>query len=319
MVVDIYLVPQDPASGGISYTTIYPHSVQFICMNQYGMPIQGVNVTVQGFNTTFPDENMLLAIFGWTSLYSADKLQTANMTGVSGRDGGVVFMMTELIRYRINFVKESEGINETYEMYPKDSFYSIVLITGNYVGGVPVTKLLRVNGSLWAVSNETVTTLHGWYEDPNNMTSNVQFVVYNASEDLIYSENINTQTWNVSWSYDLSHVTGLQYTWGMNATQTAGYYTLYNGVTLHSRLIDLGIPEMYYAWICIAFLSIFANFFSGRLTDQGLVLFPIMVGIFWYVGWLNVFSYEGIPVVVAFVMVMGILMYIRRRKKVAEN
>jgi hypothetical protein len=90
-------------------------------------------------------------------------------------------------------------------------------------------------------------------------------------------------------SYVVAHTSGASYVWGVVAShQDFGTVEKWNGITLHSRLIDLGLEEVYYVWISIAAIIMFTAIFSGSNSKYGYILVPLFAGILWWIGWMPV-------------------------------
>ncbi len=299
---DIYL-SKAPTSGesSIEYS-IPPKHVELVARNLFGVPLAGVAVSVQGQSTTLPDPDILGAIFGWVDDYSEVNLANATMTGTTGTDGAVSFLMTDSVKYLVHFTDSSRGIDQTFELQPYDTQYLYLL------GATQITPSASMpNVTLWAEGADgTSPELHGYYSDPAGTTTSVRFIVAWQNGTELYSQTFASSS--VDTSYTVNHTTGAQYVWGMNAsTPDRGYIEQWSGITMHSRLIDLGIEEGYYFWISACFLFLFAAFFSGINTRFGFILLPLFAGFLWYVGWL-----ATSPATIGLALVAGMLMYISR-------
>jgi hypothetical protein len=304
----IYLSKLPSGAGnatGIEYS-IPPKHVELITRSIFGSPLSGVSVTVKGQSTTLPDPGLLDAIFGWTDDYSDVNLANATMTGTTGPDGAVSFLLTDTVRYLITFSDPARGISQTTELYPHDTQY--VYILGSGVGGAPAAGM--PNMTLWTGDAGATTTLYGQYTDPAGTTTALWFVV-ESQNGTVRTEIMNQSLGAVqtaSPSYAVNHTTGDQYVWGFRATTPdRGTIEQWSGITLHSRLIDLGIEEFWYFWISACFLFIFAGMFSGMTSRFGFVLLPLFAMLLWYIGWLE----TGVATL-AIAMIAGVLMYISR-------
>lgn len=296
-----------PVGGGnnIEYA-IPPKHVDLIARNIFGAPLSGVNVTVQGQSTTLPDPSILDAIFGWVDDYSDVDMANVTMTGVTGSDGGVSFMMTDAVRYLVTFTDPTRGISETVELMPHDTQYMFILgsMSATPSAGMP-------NMTLWVDGEEGASpALRGYYSDPAGTTSALYFIVesINGTTRTEVGNQSLGAVQTASPSYTVNHTTGAMYSWGFRATTPdRGVLQQWNGITLHSRLVTLPIEESAYFWISMILVFVFAGLFSGNNIKYGFVAFPMFCGVLWYIGWLDV---AGITL--GIVMVLGVLMYLAK-------
>jgi hypothetical protein len=295
-----------PVSGGSSIDySIPPKHVELVARSIFGAPLSGVAVTVQGQSTTLPDPGLLDAIFGWTDDYSSVNLANATMTGTTGPDGAVSFLLTDTVRYLVTFTDPTRGISQTTELYPHDTQYIYVL---GSAGATPAATM--PNMTLWTEDAGATTTLYGHYSDPAGTTTALRFIV-ELQNGTILTEVLNQSyagQQTVTASHAVNHTTGDQYVWGWRATTPErGDLEQWSGTTLHSRLIDLEIEEYWYFWISACFLFIFAGLFSGMTSRFGFILLPLFALLLWYIGWLDTsIATLGIA------MIAGVLMYISR-------
>ncbi len=136
-----------------------PHNVKFIVQDVNGIRKSGVNVTAQGYGTTLGDWAWLKGLLGID--YSTYPLQNTSMSGFTGTDGSITFLMVETINYKIDFVNASAGIEHTEWIYPKDGEYVITVGTLTYamVNVTPYANVSTYNvtytGKAWSVQNYT--------------------------------------------------------------------------------------------------------------------------------------------------------------------
>lgn len=296
-----------PTGGGnnIEYS-IPPKHVELVARNLFGVPLSGVSVTVQGQNTTLPDRGLLSAIFGWTEDYSDVNLANATMTGMTGTDGAVSFLMTDSVNYQVHFTDSTRGIDQTYELMPHDTQYIYLLGASVIAPGVGMPNL-----TLWADGADGASPiLRGSYSDPAGTTSALWFIV--EKQNGTVRTEVSNQSFgavqSAAASFAVNHTTGDMYSWGWKAeTEVRGPVEQWSGITLHSRLIDFGIESGWYFWISACFLFIFAGLFSGMTSRFGFVLLPLFALLLWYIGWL-----ETSIATLGLAMVAGLLMYISK-------
>lgn len=309
--VNIYMTTLPPDYSSTIDYTIAPRNVRFICVDHFGQRLKNVEVSAVGYGTTLPDWGILNVVFGWLSTYTNASMSNDTMIGTTGDDGSVVFLMTESLQYNMDFNETTRGIHETLTLYPKDDTYIITLGTSPFAE----PDVQYINISLYTSEpNTTATTLWASYNDPNLHTTSANFTVRNASGYVLYS-HITSGSNAFTDSYTVSHVTGTQYTWGIIAVQTDyGNISRYASTTLHSRLIELGLEDMYYNWISLIFLFILIGLFSGRSVIYGYVVFPLVMGVFYFIGWLQV-SY----LLASGVIILGIMLFLSKRQFQGEG
>jgi len=306
----VYMQPQQSYSG-IEYS-IPPRSVRFVCQDTFGTRLNNVQVTATGHATSLPDWGILSVIFGWVVTYtdSSASLSNDTMSGYTGNDGVVTFMMTDILQYEMHFVDASRSINDTLRITPKDDTYIITLGTKPFVAQYEWVNITMYTED----TNSSYATLYGDYSDPNLHTISTTFYVWNATGVLLY-QNERTGENSFTESYAVPHRSGSQYRWAIVANQSDyGTITRYGAVTLHSRIIELGLEEMYYTWISLILLFLLLPMFSGRNAQYGYVIIPLIGGVFWYIGWLPV-TY----LLITGAIILGIIMYLSKRKAQGEG
>jgi hypothetical protein len=309
LTTSIYMTAIPDYSSTMDYP-IPPRTVRFVCQDSFGVRLSGVEISAVGHASTMPDWGLFSVIFGWSAAYTSTSFSNDTMTGTTGDDGSVTFMMSDVLQYEMTFTDVTRDISDTLYVTPKEDTYLITL------GSKPFEAEYEwVNMTMYAVEpNSSYTTLYGYYDDPNLHTTSTNFTVRNSSGTVIYynvrtGENVFTET------YDVSHVTGDQYTWGIAAAHTDyGTLTQYNSITLHSRLIELGLEDAYYTWISIIFLFLLLPMFSGRNTVYGYVVMPIIAGMFYWFGWFPITE-----LLITGVIILGIVLFLSKRKAQGEG
>lgn len=125
----------DPGAG----TYYPPHYVQFIVTDVLGTLYSGVDVGVSWMNS---------------------EGTTSQKGGTTGMDGVVGFNMTQNIRYTLEFVNASQGINETFTLYPVDYEYVVIVSSSiSFDPGTPDTNLtnttIQYTNQTWSIQNLT--------------------------------------------------------------------------------------------------------------------------------------------------------------------
>ena len=302
---NIYMQLETDFGGGAG--TYFPptHLVEFRLQNIYGSPISDVTVTAAGYETTMGALSWLYSVFGYRN---ETRIHNTTMEGTTDIMGHLSFMMVETVKYKMDFVKESEGINKTMYFYPKESQYLIVL--------TPTIQPDMIDYVSWNLSVEAIDSSHSslnfTYNDNMSKTSKICFFVKDENRTEIHS----TCSFGDNSSVDIGHTvaksSGATYFWGFNATHdTFGGIKGTKAITFKSRLIDLQLEnEDYYTWISISLLVMITSLFSAVTSKFGYVVIPFIAGFFVYVQWLE------IPItLITVIIILGILLYMGRKER----
>jgi hypothetical protein len=300
------LVPITPVSSSTVFKTV-PHNVRFLVQDYTGNPYTGVQITVQGYNTTLGEWSWLSSLLGID--FGATPINNASMTGATGIDGSASFMMIDTIYYGVNF-NAGSNFNISWNLYPKEDFYILLVPLA-----LPNTGCVNnVTANLTeSTVNSTHTALGLTYLDPSGSTTLINFFVQNNQSVYIYSvSNISNSSWSPSYSVN-SSVPGTTYFWGYNATITGcNQLSQTQVITFRGsgRLIDLHIPDIYYQWISIFLIVFAAALFSIKKMKFGAVIVPIVAGMLWVFGWFTIN-----PMLLAIALVLGVMVYLRQSEQ----
>jgi len=285
-------------------TKFYPyheHIVEFRVLNVYGKPYSNVRVNITPTESTLSSWDGIWEFFGITKKDAP--LLNGSMTGTTDSGGRISFMMAEIIKYKIEFTKDSDNINETHYIYPKEFQYTIILI-----GAKQPTLYESVEWNLTAVDiNASFTNLGLTYSDGLNETTNVYFYISDSNDNIIYQSNTSSST--VTEGCPIAHEKGVSYYWGFRAQhETFGEIRQDKVITFKCRLIDLELDnESYYTWIAIALIVMITTLFSAATVKLGTIIVPFMGGFFNWIGWLAI-----TPVVISCVIIIGVLLYLQK-------
>ena len=284
--IPISLVPSTTVPTSMRY---YPHLTRFVLKDIYGNPIPGVLVTVQGYQIT-ASHNWVLEMIGLD--LSRTKLDTQSMSGITGSDGSVVFLMLEIVSYDITFSGGPVEGTPTETLFPKeDSYlYQLAVVGAGSLfeqGSSVLTHNLTARGL-----NYTALQFHGSFNDTTGHTSSGYFWITDTEGGPIYNQTVASN--NLSVGYTLIPFTpGSMYFFGLNLTNSDYGYINYRevitapaGRLLHP-LEDRGIDTEWYKWITIIALVLFVAMFSGITNIYGSLLFPIWALFFTFIGWLD--------------------------------
>ncbi|RLJ06581.1 MAG: hypothetical protein DRP18_00340 [Candidatus Aenigmatarchaeota archaeon] len=316
----IYLSPVEEVVQGGPGVYYAPHTVMFHIQDIFGNPISDVNVTAVGVQTTMGKWNWLRTMLGFTN-ESASEIQNTTMNGTTDTAGEITFLMVETIKYKINFNKTSQNINETIYIYPKEDRYTIVL---GLVKSPTAYENININFSTSEV-NSTHRFFNVSYQDLTNHTNHLGFYIYtkplnstgNVTE--LYNETL-TGVNAYNFSYLALGWKGKVFYVKCNATYNDSYFEPVEQTKgymyyLKQRLIDLGFDEehdWYYNAIAVALLVLIAAMFSGITVKYGAVITPGAALGLWWIGWLSV---PGAVVILPTAFVIGVLYYMSESAK----
>jgi PKD repeat protein len=299
----IYLDPIANYSG--ANTNYVPHPVRFTYVDAYGNPIVGATVTATALESTNPWD-WLSGVFG----YQADvDIQNTVLSGTTGHDGTLSFLMVETVQYRVNCVKTISGIDHTVDIYPKESEYFIRIGSLPLVGSYPTYSLnaTTVGGNV---------VLFGNYTDTSGSSSGVRFIVRNSTGSEVYNTSVTLTGGVGSASYAVNNTKGTQLTFGITSEHTTqGHIEKWIDITLKGtgRLVDFGSGWTDFMYLAMSLAGIFlvAGCFGEIDTRLGAIFIPITAGMFWTIGWMG----EVYGPLITIAGVLGALYYMRSKAK----
>lgn len=301
--VVVYLEPMSDLSGPAS--NYVPHPVRFTYVDAYGNPITGATVTAKAQEATNP-WSWLSSVFGFNT--NLTDINTT-LSGTTGHDGTLSFLMVETVQYRVNCVKASAGINHTVDIYPKESEYFIRIGSLPLVGSYPTYSLNATNLGANVL-------LFGNYTDTSGSSSNVRFIVRNSTGSEVYNSSVTLTGGVGSAYYSVNNTMYDQYTYGLVAEHdTHGTIEKWIDITLKGtgRLIDFGDgwTDFMYLVMSVACIFLVAGCFGEIDVRMGAIFIPITSGIFWFIGWMSEY-YGGLITIAG---VLGAIYYMRSKAK----
>jgi len=250
-------------------------------------------------------------------------IHNAAMTGNTGRDGSLVFMMIESVKYDMTLLNSTQGVNETYTVYPKDDYYEIWVTTGEswYTGGYNALDEINISVTT-ARKNVTYGFINITYKDAlAGTTGNTIFVnqtnktAGDLDEITIDSEAITTSDFNTSFlvpANDDSYfvVFEIQHS-------TFGKIVRIFAVIFEKAQVGIGLPSSWLIYIAVFFI-LFTGMFFGAVTSPtiGAVITCFVGWIMWGIGWLEDMGAAAPTTLVfaTFISVLSVVM-IRSRKE----
>lgn len=269
-----------------------PHNVKFTVQTLLGTPIPGVTVTAQGIQQT-PSENLLERLLGLNMTLTP--INTELMSGTTDSNGEINFMMIEAVKYRISLYKP-DVVNQTFEIYPKEDTYPIIISTA---GG----PLLPDAGDALRDIHINITTstegdtghIHIDYNDTTRKTTSLTIQVTqqnttdsSAPEDVIATYTVANDA-NVTHTFDLPNYKGQSFFVRLEAehpdfgTVHRDYAVAFKGVR-----VPLGsLPDGLYIYVAGFGLMLLGGIFGATSATRGVVVIALAGWLFWGFGWLD--------------------------------
>ncbi|MCK9543299.1 MAG: PKD domain-containing protein [Novosphingobium sp.] len=310
-------IPLSTSTDSDIYSDYTPHLVRFLCVDEYNRPLQDVTISA-GYRQSSGPVDWIYSILG---ISEDTGITSETLSGTTGIDGSIVFLMVETIKYDISVTASDLNLEKSFSIYPKEE----EIVIRFYLN--PKTNLDAMpDYELTATEfNTTHISLALSFHDVTTYTSNLIFTVedYSTGEQ-IYSESFTNATlpgfFNAS--CNILNENGTMYQWGFEASNIEyGNISAYKGVTMKGatgRLVDFGLGDLgisdtdqdnIYIWLSVGFIFLFAGAFSGLNVKQGAVLVPLFGGgLCWFIGWLPL-THGAIISIVGFI---GVLVYMRK-------
>ena len=298
-----------------------PHNVRFVVRSAFGAPIEGVTVEATGYETTMGSWSWLLDLLGID--YGKTQVHNQTMTGTTGSDGGIDFMMFEAIKYKLTFYKEGE-INTTWEGFPKDEYYTIWAprfgTSEWFEHGV--NPLEAVNFTVTGTTaTEDAATITVYYNDTLKKTTNTAVYLNqmfeNGTEELVGQYLGGTaSTWSHTFNLPGDH-RGESYIVRLRAQHgTLGNITRDYGVYYKPAPISFGLPEdllLYGAMLVMIFTALF---FGQSSVGAGCIVFAFEGWLFYWIGWLQDLGSEyAVGTALIIISLVAVLVNVMQRSK----
>jgi len=298
-----------------------PHNVRFVVRSAFGAPIEGVTVEATGYETTMGSWSWLFDLLGID--YGKTQVHNQTMTGTTGSDGGIDFMMFEAIKYRITFYKEGE-IDTTWEGFPKDEYYTIWAprfgTSEWFEHGVNPLEAVNftVTGTTATEDEATITV---YYNDTlKNTTGTAVYLnqMFENGTEVLVGQFLGgtASTWSHTFTLDGDH-RGESYIVRLRAQhETLGNITRDYGVYYKPAPISFGLPEdilLYGAMLVMIFTALF---FGQSSVGAGCIVFAFEGWLFYWIGWLQDLGSEyAVGTALIIISVVAVLVNIMQRSK----
>lgn len=290
------------SSGGGGVASLSTVKARFVVLDYAGQRFGNVTVTATPLESTGPWAWLedLLGVPGTVDL------QNEILSGTTGTDGGIVFTLVESVKYRVDIVDASQGINSSITIYPKEDEIPIYIWPATTP---PLGQTVDYALTATALDGEN-TRLTLTYADGLANTTSVRFYVRTEDGEYIHSET-KTNDATVTLSYEMANEPGEVYIFGVEARHGVyGVIAQDQFIRFESNrpLVDFApwIPLWVYNWLAIIFIVCIAAIFGFQTLKFGVVLVPVFGLLFTYMGWLGTSTLLTLSA-----LAIGVLLYMR--------
>jgi hypothetical protein len=262
--------------------------VEFRVQTWRGVPISNVNVTVQGYEITHP-QNWLEKLFGYEN---ATEIYSEQMNGTTDSGGSISFLMIATIKYEMVFTKGSE-VNETLYIFPKEDHYKIVVGGASWVETESMWDVVNYSILVNEIpGNDTHSYINFSYIDVNSATTEIYYFINQTNGTTSFNIYNHTYTGgdcaNVFNSQEVKR--GEAYLIGF-VGQNDDYGEIKYSILVRifekdTRLLEFeDVPDYIYTYTSVGLLMLVAAFFGMVTVPEGSIVICLEGWILWYIGW----------------------------------
>ncbi|MFA5410016.1 MAG: PKD domain-containing protein, partial [Bacilli bacterium] len=283
------------SGGGISVPAQVP--ARFVIQVYSGQRLDNVTVTATPLESTGP----LAWLYDLFGISGEVDINGTILSGTTGTDGGIVFSMVRTVKYQIDVVDPSRGINTTITTYPHEDEVVISVWPVETPGPAGDFRLYA--------EEEAGGTRVGVRYAAAGVTR-VTFTVKDEAGAVMYTRTSAAPDDDLSYLLDGEPGEVFTYSYAGEHPEYGeiqkDQFIRFEGET--RPMVDLApwIPRGVYHWASILLLFGFAMTFVRGEIRGALLTIPILAGTLWLIGWLEV------PwLVIGGAMVLGIMVYMR--------
>ena len=290
-----YLTPV--GGSGVQYP---PHDAEFTVMSIFGERYADVYV-----NVTYTEN---------------EEIKTLN--GTTDSTGSVTFEMERTIRYKLEFEKVADSINETWYSYPKDDHYIIfVSVDTPYIPPGNWYDCINFTAN-WTAINDTHAYINFYYNDTCLETFDLTFFINNTDDNETYVWNF-TYFNNCNNSFNqtiVDHTGGASFFVGFFAEGHLTYGAFDSEYVITFKdFLDVGLPLSACRMLSIAILFFMACFFGATSANAGAVIINIPAWTFYYWGWLLIVDDATTILVLSITTTISVVAYMTYRSRKVLN
>ena len=235
-----------------------------------------------------------------TANYLTTNGENATMSGVTDSTGSITFSMVATTLYTMSFINDTQGVNKTVTIHPKDTRYVIIIGIGGKWSEYEDRPMDSIHIT---VKKSTINDTHAYinvtYKDDTNGTMQLMTWINQTNPhdprnptgiaSYTFAGNLN----DTNHSFIVSPYKGQSYQvriWHEH-NQFGTFYD--RSVRFAGMLIDLGLPSAFYFWFSIGTLFFLAAFFGATTTSVGSIIVCAFGWVFLAIGWLTCLGIFG--------------------------
>jgi len=265
------------------------HNVKITVRSVWGGPVSGVTVNATYVETSGP----LAWLWDWVGLPANATVQNTTLSGHTGADGSINFLLVESVQYNITAFKAGE-VNAGMFIYPKDDDYTIWAdgINKSILFPTGYNELEQITFNVSARElNTTAGRITVNYGDALGQTTWAQVLVnQSASTGNLTLENTvasyTSGAGNFTYNFDLlgtrdeSYIVRLRSSGTVFANVTRDY-----GVAFPPGPVSFGIPEGLLVYLGMLGIIVITFFFPRSLPGPAVIVAMMFAWVFYYLGW----------------------------------
>ena len=235
-----------------------------------------------------------------TANYLTPNGENATMTGYTDSTGSITFSMVATTPYTISFINDTQSVNKTITIRPKDARYIITIGIGGKWTEYEDRPMDSIHITVKkSVINDTHAYINVTYKDDTNGTLQLMaWINQTNAHDPRNPTGIASHTFSgnlndTNHSFIMSPYKGQSYQvriWHEH-DQFGTYYD--RSIRFAGMLIDLGLPSAFYFWFAIGTLFFVAAFFGATTTSVGSIIVCALGWVFLAIGWLAALGIFG--------------------------
>ena len=272
-----------PSGSGSSYASTF---ITFRTLDELtGLPLTGVSVKAIGVRATSPLD-WIANLFGsqW-----GEEILESEVSGYTDSYGAITFPMFLSVQYSIT-ATTPDGKTKTLIMTPSS-------LQSEYIIEIPSTKQpdkTEAQAVLTSVTVGSAGNLTIKYQDTTLSTQSITYQIwqkptYNETYTLVQSIPSVGNTETITYAFDEYKGTDIKITitavTGQFGTIERTYYHTFAGM-----LIDLGLPDNVYPWICLLAAILIAGIATYLQAPTVALAIVFIEWVFYFIGWANAFG-----------------------------
>ena len=294
-----------PSGSGSSYASTF---ITFRTLDEItGVPICCVAVSAIGVKSTSPVD-WIANLFGaqW-----GEQILDTKVEGVTDSYGAITFPMFLGVRYTIT--AEYNGETKTLVMTPSSLQSEYIIEIPRYQE--PETPTNEAVQTIVTATNEGLLTIN--YTDSSTTTQSLTVQIYQKytyDDNYTLIQTIPAVGSTYKTEYQLEEYSGTDIKIIITAN-TAKYgevvRTYYH--TFAGMMVDLGLPQEVYQWICILTAILIAGIATYLQAPAVCFAIVFIEWLYWFLGWANAFG-PAFPFALIFATIASVIFYMAARR-----